>query len=549
MTVHERLRLAIDEQRCVLRATVPGDWQAAVLAVLRAQERLPDPPDREPASDIITGRRLANLGANTALHLCLAAGSAPAPGRPVSQSDPVPVPSAPSAEALDGWSERFLDDCALLAEAELVLAHGETGFMQVVEDRPGTFDAWIATKRAPTVWRERADFDWWAASLARRHDPERRALEAARPNAAPADLGDPDIDRHYRRLAALYLDSMAYQPGYPPDAVLGGCTMQTYRDVLAQLIARALQTRDRGEAAAPQSEHFLVATLASALAADPATVEQAVAAFAVGQENAAYHAAVPGVAAAPLVRLDGDRLVWSLNGLLTEPLLFLTRELKRRLGAEYHNAAFLREGLFRHDLYALFGDRRFVTSTGRIELRRAAGDVRTDVDAAVFDRKSGTLALFEMKSQDPFARSTAELARQRDNVLYANRQVSGVLAWIQQHGADALLARIDARTARTFRVQKVYPFVLGRYLAHFNDGAEPDRRAAWGTWPQVLRLLDGQPVRAKDANPIASLFSRLSKDVPDIAPPAGGPPREIEIGTARLTVHPSFAAYRASTNR
>ena len=108
------------------------------------------------------------------------------------------------------------------------------------------------------------------------------------------------------------------------------------------------------------------------------------------------------------------------------------------------------------------------------------GDVRTDIDAVVFDRKTGTLGFFELKSQDPFARSTAELARQRDNVLYANRQISGVLAWLKRHGPDALLGRVDSRTAKTFRVQKVYPFVLGRYLAHFSDGPEPDRRAAWG---------------------------------------------------------------------
>ncbi len=174
------------------------------------------------------------------------------------------------------------------------------------------------------------------------------------------------------------------------------------------------------------------------------------------------------------------------------------------------------------------------------------GDVRTDIDAVVFDRKTGTLGFFELKSQDPFARSTAELARQRDNVLYANRQISGVLAWLNRHGADALLDRVDTRTAKMFRVQKVYPFVLGRYLAHFSDGPEPDRRAAWGTWPQLLRLLDGQPFRATDANPLASLFTRLTNDVPLIRPPADDAPREIAIGAARLIVHPSYAAFQAS---
>ena len=96
-------------------------------------------------------------------------------------------------------------------------------------------------------------------------------------------------------------------------------------------------------------------------------------------------------------------------------------------------------------------------------------------------------------------------------------------------------------------MQKVFPFVLGRYLAHFSDGPEPDRRAAWGTWPQVLRLLDGQPFRASDANPIASLFTRLTKDVPLVRLPDDDAPREMAIGAARLIVHPSYAAFQAST--
>ncbi len=532
MTPQERLCQAIDRQQRRLRAGVPADRQAAILALLRARDRLPRPLGIEPPPDLVTGRRLADPGGNRALQLCLE-----------STGDDATVAPTSSAAGLDGWGERFLAECGQVAEAELVLAHGETGFMRLVDDGDGTFDAWIATKRAPTSWRERADIDWWAALLATRHEPELRALWVERPGT---ERGDPGHDAFYRRLADVHLKTMAYQLGYPADAAIGGCTVQTYRDVVGRLIGWALQARDRGEAAAPRSERALVAAIASALAVDPAVAGRAVAAFTLDREGAAHHAAVPGVAAAPLVRVDPERLVWSVHGLTTEPLLFLSRELKRRAAQEYHNTAYLREVVFRQDLYALFGDKRFVTGAGRIELRRDDGDVRTDVDAVVFDRKTGTLGLFELKSQDPFARSTAELARQRDNVLYANRQVAGVLAWLKRHGADALLGRVDSRTAKTFRVQKVYPFVLGRYLAHFGDGPEPDRRAAWGTWPQLLRLLDGQPVRAADANPLASLFARLTKDVPPIRPPVDGPPREIAIGAARLVVHPSYAAFRAS---
>ena len=122
-----------------------------------------------------------------------------------------------------------------------------------------------------------------------------------------------------------------------------------------------------------------------------------------------------------------------------------------------------------------------------------------------------------------------------------------MLAWLNHHRADALLGRVDARTARTFRVHKVYPFVLGRYLVHFSDGPEPDRRAAWGTWPQVLRLLDGESVSAPVANPIASLFTRLTKDAPLVRPPAAVSLHEIAIGDGRLIVHPSYAAFQTST--
>jgi hypothetical protein len=529
MSAQERLRQAIDQQESRLRADIPLDRQGAILALVRAQDRLPSSHAIEPRPDLVTGRRFTDLGGNKALQLCLE-----------STGGDSPTPSPSSSNGLDGWAERFLQECGRLAEAELVLAHSESGFMRLVDDGSGTFDAWIATKRTPASWRERADFDWWAAWLAARQEPELHALRSELTN------NEPRVDALYRRLANVRLDMMAYQLGYPPGVAICGCTVQTYRDVLGQLIALALQARDHGDVPAPQSQEGLVTALASALGADPTVIGQAIASFTLDRTNAAYHAAVPGVAPAPLVRIDQNQLVWSLHGLTTQPLLFLTRELRRRDAPQYHNVAHLREPVFRQDLYALFPDKRFVTSAGRIALRRADGDVRTDVDAAVFDRKSGALGLFELKSQDPFARSTAELARQRDNVLYANRQISGVLDWLYRHGPDALLARFDSRTAKTFRVQKVYPFVLGRYLAHFSDGPEPDRRAAWGTWPQLLRLRDGQQFQASDGSPLATIFTRLMNDVPLVRPPVDLPSREIVIGAARLIVHPSYAAFQAS---
>jgi hypothetical protein len=540
MDSQERLRHAIDQEHHRLRGGVPPDREAAILALLRTRDRLAARPGSEPQPDLITGRRLDDAGGNLALRLCLEATGEEARGAPT-------VPG----EGWEDWAEDFGRRCEAVAAAELVLSHCETGFMRLVDDGAGTFDAWVATKHVPASWRERADIEWWAALVARQYGQEVIARSSVAPaltpnrhpeGARPMAMGEGSTVAH-DRLADTHLKMMSYQLGYPSEAVIDGCTVQTYSDVLRQLIAWALEAHDRGEGTTLHSERDLVAALAAALGVDPLVASRAVAAFTLDWQNAAWHAATPGVAAAPLVRVAPDRLAWSLYGLTTEPFFFLTRELRRRNAEGYHNSAFLREDVFRQDLYALFADKRFVTSAGRIALRRAGGDVRTDIDAAIFDRKTGTLGLFEMKSPDPFARSLAELARQRDNVLYANRQISGVLTWLNKHGGDEILNRVDNQTAKRFRVQKVYPFVLGRYLVHFNDGPAPDPRAVWATWPQLLRLHEVQPI-GSPANPIASLFARLKKD-PPLAYPIAAERREIALGAAMLTVHPTYAAFQA----
>jgi hypothetical protein len=225
-------------------------------------------------------------------------------------------------------------------------------------------------------------------------------------------------------------------------------------------------------------------------------------------------------------------------------LIFLARELRRRHAQEYHNSARLREEVFRQDLYRLFGDRRFALSAGRVELKRS-GEARTDLDALVFDRKTGTLGVFELKAQDPFARSVEERQRQRDNFFHANRQVSAILEWVQRHGPDDLLARFDERAAKRFHVQKVHVFVLGRYLAHFTGGPEPDRRAAWGSWVQVLQAVEKGTFDPDHRNPLGALFARL-RDATPPSTPVDADRQTIAVGDLRLRMYPSFAAMRSA---
>jgi hypothetical protein len=408
-------------------------------------------------------------------------------------------------EPPSGWAHETLAACDAIALAQVVRDHVEAGQMRLTLGPDGSLVASPATRRGPAAWRERADFDDWAARMPR------------------PDPAHPD--------PCTIIRSMGHQPGYPPTTSLGVRTYGDYLAVLAELIALVSGPRN---SPLVMDEWELAAAIAESTDRDTDVVLDLLDPFTLSVDNARWHAAVPGIAAAPLVRLGADRVALSRAGLTSEPLLFLARELRRRDPETVNNAAVGREDVFRRDLYALFPDRRFVTSETRLRVRKPGGELRTDIDAAIFDRKTGTLALFELKSQDPFARSTAERTRQRDYVLAANRQLSGTLTWIQRHGGGDILHRMDARTAKTFQVQRVLPFVLGRYLVHFDDGPDPDKRAAWGTWPHVLRL-----VNPKDANPLLSLSERLRKDAAVSPIPEDTPPRDLTIGDLRLTVHPA----------
>ncbi|MDQ2830856.1 MAG: hypothetical protein M3Y74_17650, partial [Chloroflexota bacterium] len=134
------------------------------------------------------------------------------------------------------------------------------------------------------------------------------------------------------------------------------------------------------------------------------------------------------------------------------------------------------------------------------------------------------------------------------NFFHANHQVSAILEWVQRHGPDDLLARFDERAAKRFHVRKVYVFVLGRYLAHFAGGPEPDRRAAWGSWPQVLQVVEGGTVDPDNRNPLGALFAQLRDATPPSAP-ANADSQMIAVGDLRLRIFPSFAAMRSEEDR
>lgn len=568
LSKQEQLRQLIEEQQKRIRQTFPAQRSSAVLALTRTRDwhYLTLQDVQADGTSLVRGQgepkpSLFFSGWHKALHLCF--GNA--------ADLPYVAPLVPDS-TLDAWADQVLLECDRLTAGEQVLAHCETGFMRMQQGGQKDFLVWIASKKMPTEWREREDITWWTNALAKTYKremqelagenmPIRQQLDAFASEWQASETvyrTTQAIDDYYMRMGMVRVKSMACHFLYPAQTLIGGCTVELYRNVLAVLIGYALKHLDvcrayvvqhpsislRALLAPPHTAAALTELLSETLRVERAAIRRVVDAYSLSHENVSSHCSVAGVPAPPLLRLNEQHLVWSVTGLLSEPLLFLTRELKRRYSYEYHTAAHLHEEVFRQDLYHLFSDKRFVRSADSVELRGVQGDLTTDVDALIFDRKTGVLALFELKSQDPFAYSRQERIRQRDYFHNASKQVLACVQWLDRNGANALLTRLDPKLVKRLKVQKTYIFVLGRYLAHFFDGPEFDRRAAWGTWPQVLRLVNGASFGAEDANPIQSLYNKLMKDTPLTSPSPVLAVQEITIGESTVYVYPDFQTYK-----
>ena len=564
LSKQEQLSQLIDEQQERIRQTFPAHRGSAVVALTSARDwhylKLQDTLNAATKTATAYNSYLYSSGWHKALQFCFG-NAAESP-----YVSPIVTDST-----LDAWADQVLLECDRLTAGEQVLAHCETGFMRMQQGGQKDFSVWIASKNMPTEWRERADIAWWTNALAKTYEREMQELAVEKVSIQQqldafasewqADVTvyrtTQEIDDYYSRLGMLRVKSMACHFLYPAQTLIGGCTVELYGNVLAVLIGWALKHLDLCRAFVVQhpsctlsallaTPHVaaLIEALSETLGVESAAIRRVVDAYSLSHENVSYHCSVAGTPAPPLLRLNAQHLVWSFTGLLSEPFLFLTRELKRRHSYEYHTASHLHEEVFRQDLYQLFSDKRFVRSADSVELRGVQGELTTDVDALIFDRKTGVLALFELKSQDLFAYSPQERRRQRDYFYNAGKQVLACVQWLNRNGANALLARLDPKLVKRLKVQKTYIFVLGRYLAHFFDGPEFDRRSAWGTWPQVLRLVNEVSFGAEDANPIQSLYNKLMKDTPLTPSSPVLDMQEITIGDSNVYVYPDFKTYK-----
>jgi hypothetical protein len=453
----------------------------------------------------------------------------------------------PIGRAQVAWAVRVIQRCAEIENARFASEMAETALGTLRESKSGEFELHLVpdaagvevmdtehglVARAAAVERARASEGYTRPPAASVAAALRHSVGDSRPVTGMATAAD--VLHFYTLEARALLAGAASVAPVHLNAIIGGMPYHTYVRAAEALLAFALEERDRARVRADSGAARLPG--AYALVYPPAVVTAAVAvrtglspeeasagvqALTLHSNNVKAHEA-SGAAHAPLVELSTGELSLSVSACVDAPLHFLRDEFQHRGQRDWAEATQSgRESIFRDELYGLFqtidsAPCRYVLVPSSVKLRETtSGIVReiTDIDAAVLDRQTGRLGLFQLKWQQPFVRSMSQRRSRASNFMAdAGNWVRATSEFRERvgnaHLAGALQLPVEA-------VRDVRLFVLGRLAGHFSRHARPDARAAWGSWFQLVNgVRAGQDDPRLKADPVAWIDCALRQDSP-----------------------------------
>jgi len=149
-----------------------------------------------------------------------------------------------------------------------------------------------------------------------------------------------------------------------------------------------------------------------------------------------------------------------------------------------------REAWFRQDVYSLFGGSRYWCVHGSIVLRNS-GKRLTDVDAAVFDRTTGELVLFQLKWQDYSTNSIHELRSKASN-LASEIDVWGdsVQEWLKVTDPKEVAQALRIKLRGSQRIISIFLIGVSRSIARTHGYGFPITNPflSVASWPQFKRV-------------------------------------------------------------
>ena len=540
----------IRSEEARILASLPGERRWGLLEVVRAIDLYLvyvlglDEKDRE---DEIQSERwdLYQYGQSKAVSLF------------TDQSSTSPGPSLTrSTQAHQEWADAVIHSCGRLGICEMVLNLHRYGLVELSMLSQKAIRASVVHSPVGVEAMEAYDRHIFHEIAAEMDQRTREQQMAIRPsvNAAMSPLvspwrehfiqydTNPDIDRYFRSQGLLWARSH-YEPGqdaFPPNANFGGLPFRMYREAVTEVVGWALKHIAfssllrakhkhldlRNVLTVTTGESLLLRYLSAAFDIPESEARQVLNTLKLTPENVQTHTSEPAVDIAPFSSINSSTVIFSIAGTLSSPFDFMLAELYRLYRKDWDHAVNEREEHFRKELYELFPPQRFAKAANPVKLK-SDGNVVTDIDAALFDRTTGTLGLFQLKWQDPFGTSMRKRNSKMMNFLNeTNRWVSAVNSILLQD-PKALDHLFGTGAFSTHEARRIHLFVIGRHFSHFSGDARQDSRAAWGTWSQMLRLYRESGI---GSDPISWLHRMLREQSPSRRPPATLQAYEMQIG-------------------
>ena len=236
-------------------------------------------------------------------------------------------------------------------------------------------------------------------------------------------------------------------------------------------------------------------------------VRQIFEAISLTKENFEYYLEYPCVAPPMFIEVGGEMLMRSVAGCFANPFSLLNKELKRKYKKDYDRAVNNREHRFRKELFKLFPQENIIKIPNEINI--SFQSIRTDIDAVVFDEKTGTLGLFQLKWQDRFDHSMKERYSRITNMFpKANEWISKIKYWISSNDNKTILnaLQIESKLKSKIEIKDIFLFVISRNQMNFT-GVRLDKTVAWSSWYQLIE--SQAKVKTLFDDPIAEMFLKI----------------------------------------
>ncbi|WP_431109145.1 hypothetical protein [Winogradskyella poriferorum] len=280
----------------------------------------------------------------------------------------------------------------------------------------------------------------------------------------------------------------------------------------------------------------IVANFSNYLDLDKGVIEQIMSCLTLTKDNYEYYLDYPSAPPPIFFQVADNLLITSISGSLTNPLVLLNKELKRKYRKDYDKAVNNREERFRNELFLFFQQNRIVKVPRGINI--LFNGIHTDIDAVVFDTKTKTLGLFQLKWQDKYHHSMKERYSRISNLFdKAKEWIGKIKDWVDSNSAKSIInsLQINKQHKASAEIEEVYIFVISRNQMNFT-GVELDSSVAWSTWHQLIE--SQADIGSSIDNPIREMFVKIKALEPQNRIQRGEKPQQtklvVELGDYKI---------------